>query len=84
MARKTKRAANAKTEDKPAEDVEQEVSPKPKRSRKTKKGDPKEESENKKKSPTKKKAADHQRITEIDEIPKLWNSDMAQENGSYS
>jgi hypothetical protein len=37
-----------------------------------------------KKSPTKKKAADHQRITDVDELPKLWNEDMAKANGSYS
>ena len=30
------------------------------------------------------KAGDHQRITEIDELPKLWNDDMAKANGSYS
>ena len=38
----------------------------------------------KKQSPPKKKAADHQRITDIDELPKLWNEDMAKANGSYS
>eukprot|EP00536_Pseudo-nitzschia_multiseries_P002260 jgi/Psemu1/294764/fgenesh1_pm.30_\ len=30
------------------------------------------------------KAADHQRITDIDELPKLWNQDMAKANGSYT
>ena len=84
MVRKTSAKRAAKTEDQLAEDVEQEVPSKPKRARKTKKGDDSKEESEKKKSPTKKKAADHQRITEIDEIPKLWNSDMAQENGSYS
>jgi hypothetical protein len=38
----------------------------------------------KKQSPPKKKVADHQRITDIDELPKLWNEDMAKANGSYS
>jgi hypothetical protein len=38
----------------------------------------------KKQNPPKKKAADHQRITDIDELPKLWNEDMAKANGSYS
>ena len=38
-----------------------------------------------KKSPAKKKkAADHQRITEQDEIPKLWDAEKALANGSYS
>jgi hypothetical protein len=37
-----------------------------------------------KKSPAKKKAADHQRVTERDELPKLWNAEKAMENGSYS
>eukprot|EP00980_Cylindrotheca_fusiformis_P026366 scaffold15973_cov120-Cylindrotheca_fusiformis.AAC.7 len=32
----------------------------------------------------KKKASDHQRITDRDDIPKLWDSKKAQENGSYS
>lgn len=32
----------------------------------------------------KKKAGDHQRITEIDDLPKLWTDEMAKENGSYS
>ena len=50
----------------------------PKRVRKTKAKSPT------KKSPTKKKAADHQRITEIDSISKLWDSDKARKNGSYS
>jgi hypothetical protein len=35
-------------------------------------------------SPKTKKAAEHQRITDRDEIPKLWNDDMAMANGSYS
>jgi len=42
---------------------------------------------NSKPSPSSKKkpkAGDHQRITEIDELPKLWNQEMARENGSYS
>lgn len=34
-------------------------------------------------SPTR-KAADHQRITNIDVLPKLWNDDMAKEMGSYT
>jgi hypothetical protein len=38
----------------------------------------------KKKSPAKKKASDHQRITERDEIPKLWDAEKASANGSYS
>ena len=46
------------------------------------KGEKKEESK-KKKSPSK-KAADHQRITEIDELPKLWDEEKAKANGSYS
>lgn len=37
-----------------------------------------------KKSPAKKKAGDHQRVTEREELPKLWNADKAMENGSYS
>jgi hypothetical protein len=37
-----------------------------------------------KKSPVKKKAGDHQRVTEREELPKLWNADKAMENGSYS
>jgi len=37
-----------------------------------------------KKKPRPKKAADHQRITDIDKLPKLWNSEMAQANGSYT
>jgi hypothetical protein len=36
------------------------------------------------KSPTKKKASDHQRITERDEIPKLWDAEKALADGSYS
>ncbi len=32
----------------------------------------------------KKKAGEHQRITEIDDLPKLWTDEMAKENGSYS
>jgi ribosomal protein L12E/L44/L45/RPP1/RPP2 len=57
-----------------------------KRSRKAEKEVEKDASdEPKKKSPVKKrKAADHQRITDRDEIPKLWDSEKAQENGSYS
>eukprot|EP00537_Pseudo-nitzschia_pungens_P005299 CAMPEP_0172377240 /NCGR_PEP_ID=MMETSP1060-20121228/68798_1 /TAXON_ID=37318 /ORGANISM="Pseudo-nitzschia pungens, Strain cf. cingulata" /LENGTH=724 /DNA_ID=CAMNT_0013104917 /DNA_START=465 /DNA_END=2643 /DNA_ORIENTATION=- len=42
---------------------------------------------NSKPSPSSKKkpkAGDHQRITEIDELPKLWNQEMARENGSYT
>ncbi|MGK3733673.1 MAG: hypothetical protein ACI8RD_000344 [Bacillariaceae sp.] len=46
------------------------------------KGGKKEESK-KKKSPSK-KAADHQRITEIDKLPKLWDKEKAKANGSYS
>jgi hypothetical protein len=38
----------------------------------------------KKKSPAKKKASDHQRITERDEIPKLWDAEKALAEGSYS
>lgn len=38
----------------------------------------------KKAASPKKKAGDHQRITDIDELPKLWNDEMAKENGSYS
>jgi hypothetical protein len=36
-------------------------------------------------SPAKKKAkaADHQRITEKDELPKLWDKEKAKANGSY-
>jgi len=44
-------------------------------------------SNNNKPSPSSKKkpkAGDHQRITEIDELPKLWNQEMARENGSYT
>ncbi len=37
-----------------------------------------------KKKPASPKAGDHQRITEIDDLPKLWNDDMAKANGSYS
>ncbi|VEU42594.1 unnamed protein product [Pseudo-nitzschia multistriata] len=37
----------------------------------------------KKKTPTK-KAADHQRITDIDDLPKLWTNEMAEANGSYT
>lgn len=38
-----------------------------------------------KKAPAKKAAAgDHQRITAIDELPKLWTQEMAKANGSYS
>ena len=36
------------------------------------------------KSPAKKKAGDHQRVTEREELPKLWNAEKAMENGSYS
>lgn len=38
----------------------------------------------KKKSPAKKKASDHQRITERDEIKKLWDAEKALADGSYS
>jgi len=38
----------------------------------------------KKKENSTKKAGDHQRITDIDELPKLWNDDMAKEYGSYT
>jgi hypothetical protein len=38
----------------------------------------------KKKSPTKKKASDHQRITERDDLPKLWDAEKALAEGSYS
>ena len=41
-----------------------------------------DDSGKKKSSP--KKAADHQRITEIDELPKLWPSEEKAKAGSYS
>jgi exodeoxyribonuclease-3 len=40
--------------------------------------------EAKKNPPKKKKAADHQQVTERDELPKLWNAEKAQTNGSYT
>jgi len=52
--------------------------------RKTKTNPTAVKSSPKKKSSPTKKAADHQRITDIDKLPKLWNDDMAKANGSYS
>lgn len=75
-SKKTKRAPK----DEAAKETKAELPRK--RSRKTEKD---ASDEAKKKSPVKKsKAADHQRITDRDEIPKLWDSEKAQENGSYS
>jgi hypothetical protein len=81
MARTTR---NIKDEEKSKSENEENATSPRKRARKNKTSDS-EEPEKKKKSPTKKKkAADHQRITERDEIPKLWDSEKALKDGSYS
>lgn len=69
------------------------ASPKKKRTAKSPPSSPKRKvaspkkkasSPKKKAESPKKKAGDHQRITEIDSLPKLWTDEMAKKNGSYS
>lgn len=64
------------------EEEEQQEKPK-KRARKTKAKTDGDDSA-KKKSPKKKAKQPEQRITEVDDIPKLWNEEMAKQNASYS
>lgn len=87
MPRSTKGRKQAQRKEQEKEETETEEvessrrSPR-KRTRKVEESDAREET---KKSPAKKKkAADHQRITAIDEIPKLWDSEKALKDGSYS
>lgn len=78
MAPSKRAKSSAKVE---AADETKKKSPR-KRTRETEQG---ASEEPKKKSPArKKKSTTHQRITDRDEIPRLWDSEKAQKNGSYS
>ena len=82
-----KAAAKATTEkDDTVEEPQEEEEEKPKkRARKTKaKKEDEEDDSDKEESPKKKKKQEEQRITDVDEIPKLWSAEKAKENGSYS
>lgn len=82
----TEQVAPAKTEDKNEKPEEEEVAVEEgqeksqKRARKTKT----DEDDSAKKNPKEKKKQPEQRITEVDDIPRLWNEKKAKENGSYS
>jgi len=90
MARKSTRTRGSTAGDKNStEDTTRQSARKKLKTDTTTKAEPKADADSssnaKKKSPTKKAAAaNHQRITEIDELPKLWNEEMAQANGSYT
>lgn len=83
MPRRSPRKALADVEANTDDTIKEPLEEKPKkRARKTKaKADENSET---KKSPKKKQKAPEQRITDVDEIPKLWNDEKAKANGSYS
>lgn len=76
--KKAKKATKAKAKAKTADSAASTPAKKAKKATKAKKESPESP------SPKKKAAPKHQVLTERDEIPKLWDSEKAKKNGSYS